>query len=102
MDKMIKTSIGQLRIVAFLEGISFLILLFIAMPLKYIWENPSWVKVVGQIHGLLFVLFIILTIIVAIQYKWKLFGNTAKVLVSSLIPFGTFYVDKKILSKIEL
>ncbi len=100
VDKFFKTSIGQLRLIAFVEGISFLILLFIAMPLKYIWGNPSMVRLVGQLHGILFVLFLVLTFVVANQQKWKLFGTTAKVLISSLIPFGTFYIDKKILSKI--
>lgn len=100
MSKYLSTNIGRLRLIAFIEGISFLILLFIAMPYKYIWGNPILVKSIGQLHGILFLLFIIATIIVANQERWKLFGTTAKVLISSLIPFGTFYIDKKILSKI--
>lgn len=100
MNKYLTSNIGRLRLIAFIEGVSFLILLFIAMPFKYVWGDPSLVKSVGQIHGILFVLFVIATLIVANQERWKLFGITAKVLISSLIPFGTFYIDKTILSKI--
>lgn len=100
MKKYISTSIGFLRLIAFLEGVSFLALLFIAMPIKYVLGNDAWVKIVGQAHGLLFVLLIVITFFVGYEKQWKLNGITLKVLVSSLIPFGTFYVDYKILSKV--
>ncbi len=100
MKKYFNTNIGILRLIAFLEGISFLILLFIAMPLKYVYGDPTWVKVVGQAHGVLFVLLIIMALFVGYEKQWKLTGITLKILLSSIVPFGTFYVDHKILSKI--
>ncbi len=100
MNKFFSNNVGLLRLIAFIEGISFLVLLFIAMPMKYIFGNPILVRWFGQIHGILFVLFLIMTFIVARKQNWKLFGNTAKVLLSSIIPFGTFYIDKIILSKL--
>lgn len=78
------------------EGISLLILLFIAMPLKYIWDNPSWVKVVGMIHGVLFVAYVAWAIWVYLELKWSLKRLTL-VILASIIPFGTFYVEKKYL-----
>ncbi len=78
------------------EGISLLILLFIAMPLKYIWDNPSWVKVVGMIHGVLFVAYVAWAIWVYLELKWSLKRLTF-VILASIIPFGTFYVEKKYL-----
>ncbi|WP_369427769.1 DUF3817 domain-containing protein [Membranihabitans maritimus] len=96
---MINTHIGRLRILGFLEGSSLLVLLFIAMPLKYIWDNPVLVEIIGMIHGLLFLLFICYTIFIAIERKWKFFSKTFKILVSSFIPFGTFYIDHTILKK---
>ena len=57
-------NVKTLRIVGFLEGWSFLLLLFIAMPMKYIWDNPLWVKYVGMGHGLLFILFIVVLLVV--------------------------------------
>jgi integral membrane protein len=100
MNKFLTTNIGRLRLIGFIEGISFIVLVFIAMPLKYIWGNSYMVKIVGQLHGILFLLFIVATVIVAFEQKWKLMGNTAKVLISSLIPFGTFYIDKTFLRKV--
>lgn len=98
---MIKTKIGRLRLIAFFEGVSLLILVGIAMPLKYIYHDPSLVKTMGSIHGLLFVLFVFNTLSVGVEYKWKFSTTTWKVLLACVIPFGTFYIDKTILSKIK-
>jgi integral membrane protein len=98
MSKFLIPGIGQLRLIGFLEGISFLVLVFIAMPIKYWGGNPVPVQIVGQAHGLLFVLFVVYAVIMSVKHKWKL-GITLQVLASSIIPFGTFYIDKKILSK---
>lgn len=83
-----------------LEGISLLILVGIAVPLKYVYGNPTLVKVVGPVHGMLFLFFVISTISAGIEYNWKFKENTWKILVACIIPFGTFYIDYKILSKI--
>ena len=83
-------------IVSILEGLSYLILLFIAVPIKYIGGDESWVKMFGMPHGLLFVGYIVLAYLVKAELKW----NTKTfliVLAASVIPFGTFYVDKKYL-----
>lgn len=87
-----------LRFIAFLEGISYLILLCIAMPLKYYFNQPQAVKTVGMAHGVLFVLFIILLLIVHVEKKWSL-KKTILSFISSLIPFGTFYADIKLFRK---
>jgi integral membrane protein len=78
------------------EGISLLVLLFIAMPLKYIWDDPSWVKVVGMIHGVLFVAYVAWAIWIYLELKWSI-KRLALVVLASIIPFGTFYVEKKYL-----
>jgi integral membrane protein len=100
MKQLLSTNIGRLRIIGFLEGISLLVLLFIAVPIKYIGHDPSIVKAIGPIHGALFLLFIVNTISVGIEQKWQL-KTTGKVLLACIIPFGTFYVDRKILREIE-
>lgn len=100
MKKYFNSSIGFFRLIAFLEGISLLILVFIAMPIKYGLGDPSVVKMVGQAHGILFLLFILLAIKVSIEQEWRFKTTTWKVLISSFIPFGTFYIDKHILSKV--
>lgn len=94
MMKLFATVIGRLRVVAFLEGVSFLVLLGIAMPLKYVAGNPEPVRVVGMLHGVLFVLYVLLLIQSKFEYRWA-FGKTAWAFIASLVPFGTFYADKK-------
>ncbi len=84
------------RIVSFFEGVSYLLLLFVATPIKYLSEDPSYVKMLGMPHGILFVVYVILAFMLKTPEKWngKAFGT---VLVASILPFGTFYVDKKYL-----
>ena len=84
------------RIISFLEGVSYLLLLFIATPIKYFQGDPQYVKLLGMPHGLLFMLYIVLAIEIKKEMNWdnKTLGI---VLLCSVIPFGTFYVDKKYL-----
>lgn len=96
MIKLFNSNIGRLRIIGILEGISLLILVFIAVPLKYKFNDPSLVKGMGPIHGALFLLFVVNSISIAIQRKWHI-ATTLKVLLSCIIPFGTFYTDHYIL-----
>lgn len=94
MDKN-STLIKIYRINAFLEGISFLVLLGIAMPLKYMYNKPEMVKIVGMAHGLLFVAYILLVVIVRDLLKWDM-KKTILALAASVFPFGTFYADRKL------
>ena len=91
----LSTVLGQLRILAILEGISF-ILLFPTIILKYGFEMGLPNKIVGSIHGLLFILYSIWVIYYAIKKKWSLM-KTLICLAASLFPFATFVVDQKIL-----
>jgi integral membrane protein len=81
--------------VAIAEGISYLALLLIAMPLKYFAGMPLAVKYTGWAHGLLFVLYVALVIMCWMEYKWK-FGKTLLVLVCSLLPFAPFIIEKRL------
>src|SRR5437868_6633025 len=96
MKKYFSTSIGRLRLYAFLEGVSLLVLIFIGMPLKYFMNDPSWVQTIGPIHGALFLLFVYGAITVGMEEKWQFLKTTFIVLLASFIPFGTFYIDWKI------
>lgn len=89
-------TIGNLRLTGIIEGISFIVLLAVAMPLKYLAGKPEMVRTVGMAHGILFVLYIFLTVLARYQYAWpwkKVFVLWA----ASVIPFGTFYTDYKLL-----
>ena len=90
---MLKTPYSRFKWVAFFEGASFLALIFIAMPLKYIAEIPLPNKVIGMLHGILTVLYLFALIEFKLNYKvsWKEFFIF---LAASLLPFGTFYAEK--------
>ena len=84
------------RIISFLEGTSYLLLLFVATPVKYLLDDPQYVKMLGMPHGLLFVAYIVIAYLIKDEMQWK--GKTfGTVLLASIIPFGTFYIDKKYL-----
>ena len=91
----LKSTLGQFRVVAIAEGISFLVLLFIAMPLKYMAGMPLYVKYTGWLHGLLFISYLFLLIKVRSEHNWSL-KKTAWAFIASLLPFGTFVLDKQI------
>jgi integral membrane protein len=88
------------RIIAFLEGLSYVLLLFIAVPIKYLNNDPSYVKMLGMPHGLLFMGFIALAIVLRTDNQW-IKNNFFMVLMASVIPFGTFVVEKKLNKTIQ-
>jgi len=96
----LKTSLGRLRLVGWWEGVSFLLLLGVAMPLKYLADWPHAVRVVGMAHGVLFVLYVFAALQAALQHGWT-WGRTALVLAASVLPFGPFVVDSRILREAE-
>jgi integral membrane protein len=85
----------QLRLVAFLEGSSFVALLFIAMPLKYLAGLPLAVRIVGSVHGLLFLMFLAALYRAGRERDWPLRRSLAA-FVSSIVPFGTFIFDRSL------
>jgi len=88
-------ALRQFRSIAIAEGISFIALVFIAMPLKYQFGLPIFVRVIGSLHGFLFVLFIVASLRAALERKWSLV-RWLLAFVSSLVPFGTFVFDRSL------
>lgn len=101
MIKLLNTKIGRLRILGFLEGISLLVLFFVAVPMKYLLHDPSITKTLGPIHGAIFLLFLLNTASVGIEQNWKFKTTTWKILLACFIPFGTFYIDHKIFRNLK-
>lgn len=95
MNYFTNTPVGRFRLVAILEGISYLFLLFIAMPLKYFYDSPASVTYTGWIHGLLFMLYILTLIAAKSDCGWR-FKRTFWLFLASLIPFATFIVDRNL------
>ena len=94
---MLENSFSRFRLISFIEGISYLVLIFIAMPLKYFAGIPLAVKIVGMAHGVLFILFVLALIIASKKYKWHFLSF--QLFVYSLIPFGFILIEKIIMKK---
>jgi integral membrane protein len=90
--------IHTFRKVSLAEGCSLLILLLIAMPLKYFFNFPEAVKVVGWIHGVLFIVYVVMLLVLEVRYRWS-FLFLAAAFFASLIPFGTFVLDRYLKEK---
>jgi integral membrane protein len=95
---MLKSTLDKFRAIAFLEGCSF-ILFGITMPLKYMFGIPKPNYFVGMAHGILFITYLIFLVLVVREYQWS-FKKTIGAFLASLIPFGTFYADKKIFQQL--
>jgi len=97
MNVNLSTNLGRLRLTALFEGLSLIFLVFIAMPVKYMMGQPALVQIIGLVHGILFLLYVLLTFRTASDLKWDFVRKTLPVLAASVVPFGTFYIDNKIL-----
>ena len=95
-----KKLLHRFRMIGIAEGISFLILVLIAMPLKYIFHFPQAVKMFGWVHGALFVSFIYFAFEVFGSFK-KPFSFLVKAFFASILPFGTFVLDKQLKTEEE-
>ncbi len=87
----------HLRSIAWLEGASLLLLFFVAMPLKYVWGRPEFVKIVGSVHGFLFLLFAMTLYGSKEERRWN--GTVILIgLIAASVPFGTVWFDRKYLT----
>jgi integral membrane protein len=92
------SKLGRLRIIGFLEGVSFILLIGIGMPLKYFGGSQHATQDIGMVHGVLFILYVISVFPVKMELKWST-STTLLVLLASLLPFGTFVAEFKIFRK---
>ncbi|MEL1245817.1 DUF3817 domain-containing protein [Flavobacterium sp. DGU11] len=82
------------KIIAILEGISALVLFFIAMPLKYIWDSPEYIRPTGMAHGVLFTIYIVLATMLKFEMNWP-WKKYIIICLASIPPFGTFIMERK-------
>lgn len=92
--------IQAFRILGWLEGASFLLLLFVAMPVKYMMGNPALVKSMGPIHGFLFVAYVLFANFLAGELNWNMKTRLLS-FIAAVLPAGTFWFEKKYLEKKE-
>lgn len=96
MRPFLNSSVGRLRIIGWLEGASFLLLLGVAMPLKYLAGRPEAVRVIGMAHGILFVAYVLAVLLAAAEKGWRP-RTVVLLLIASVLPFGPFVADAKLL-----
>ncbi len=94
----LSTTLGRFRVVSFAEGISFLLLLGVAMPLKYVWKIPEATMVAGSIHGGLFIAYLVLLFMAKSECKWS-FLNLVALFFASIFPFGFLLAEYIFLKK---
>ncbi|MCU6796611.1 MULTISPECIES: DUF3817 domain-containing protein [Paenibacillus] len=92
---MSKLSLSLLKIIGYAEGISFLVILFIAMPIKYFTDFYNPVPIVGMLHGVLFVIFCVAIVFAAIMNRWSILRVLGAFL-SAFIPFGPFILESRL------
>lgn len=95
---MFNSALKRFRIISAIEGLSYLLLIFIAMPIKYMGENPYPVKILGMIHGVLFIIFMISLFEAKRKESWDT-GYMFQLFVLSLMPFGAFVIESKVKPK---
>ncbi|MBN9522974.1 DUF3817 domain-containing protein [bacterium] len=96
---MLSTPVGRFRVIAFVEGLSALLLFFVAMPIKYVEAlggNPLPVKYVGWAHGVLVIAFGIAGLLAMQARRWGIMSGVYG-FVAALLPFGTFVYDARFL-----
>ncbi len=79
--------------VGHIEGVSYLVLLLVAMPLKYVYQQPEAVLFTGYLHGFLFIAYCILLLLVMVKYKWSM-AKAFLAFTLALLPLGTFWLHK--------
>ena len=89
------TPLARLRLVGLLEGLSFLLLLGVAMPLKYVWGMPEAVRAVGSLHGALFVLYALAVVHVWMTRKWPI-DRALVAMIAAVVPFGPFVFERSL------
>ncbi len=101
MTDLLSSHLGRLRIIGFLEGLSFILLVGVAMPLKYLggYQHATWD--IGMIHGVLFITYLIAVIPAKISLNWNL-TTTFWVMIASLLPFGTFVAEYRLFRKYKV
>jgi integral membrane protein len=100
MMRLLSSPLGRLRVIGLVEGSSFLLLLFIAMPLKYLAGMPQYVSVIGMAHGVLWVAYLasVGEVWMALSWKWQ---RCAVAVVASILPFGPFVFERSLKAEQE-
>jgi integral membrane protein len=88
-------ALTRFRVMAYVTGVLLLVLVLVAMPLKYIWHQDTLVAVVGPLHGFLYMVYLVTAFDLAVRAKWR-FVRTVLVLLAGTVPLMSFYAERKV------
>ncbi|WP_219416629.1 DUF3817 domain-containing protein [Pseudonocardia nigra] len=96
----IETALRNYRVAAWVTGVGLLALVFVAMPLKYFFDQPGPVAVVGVTHGFLYMLYIVCTLLLAERCRWKPF-DALLILLAGTIPIASFVAERRVTQRVR-
>ena len=89
----LQTPLGRFRTISAIEGLSYALLVFIAMPLKYGLDLPQMVRILGMAHGVLFVAFVVALVLAMVSQRWPI-TRAGALLVASMVPLGAVWIER--------
>jgi integral membrane protein len=97
----IETALRNYRITAWVTGVGLLVLVLVAMPLKYFFGQPQLVAVVGMTHGFLYMVYIVCTLLLAERCRWKPL-DALLILVAGTVPFASFVAERRVTHRVRV
>jgi integral membrane protein len=91
----VNSALTRYRVMAYVTGVLLLVLVLVAMPLKYIWDQPTLVAIVGPAHGFLYMVYLVTAFDLAVRAKWR-FVRTVLVLLAGTLPAASFFAERKV------
>jgi len=90
----VRGALVRYRVIAWVVGVMLLLLVFVAMPLKYFADNPSAMNVIGPLHGFLYMVYLVATFDLFRRVRWS-FPRLVLMALAGTIPFLSFYAERK-------
>jgi integral membrane protein len=97
----VKAALTRFRVMAYVVGVMLLLLVFVAMPLKYIADQPRLVEVIGPIHGFLYAVYLLVTLDLSSRLRWRIV-RTLLVMLAGTIPFLSFVAERRVVRDVRL
>ncbi len=94
-----KGALLRYRVMAYIVGVLLLVLVFVAMPLKYLGDDPTLVETIGPVHGFLYAVYLLVTLDLALRAKWR-WGFTLLVMLAGTIPFLSFVAERRVAHRV--
>jgi integral membrane protein len=95
----VKGALLRYRVMAYIVGVMLLVLVFVAMPLKYLGDDPTLVETIGPVHGFLYAVYLLVTLDLALRAKWR-WGFTLLVMLAGTIPFLSFVAERRVAHRV--